>query len=103
MTTLLIACLMFAQSDASPAQAASKFALKLDFAIALPGVEGGFGHPVYRPYWPTLFVPARENGTVELIDVYRKTVETPWTWPEAPHSAAYFPFIDHVTVTDAKH
>lgn len=85
MFLVLLAAACAAQAPAPSASAP----LELVASIALPGVEGRIDHLAFDEAHGRLFVAALGNGSLELVDLARKTVEKRCTELHEPQGLAY--------------
>lgn len=102
MTSLTIVLFALLQAEIAPPKTAPRPALTLVATIPMPKVEGRIDHMALDAHANMLFVAARENGTIELIDVKDGKVFEPWTDEGEPQGAVYVDVLDQVVVTDGK-
>jgi DNA-binding beta-propeller fold protein YncE len=76
--------------------------LKLEQTIALPGVEGRIDHLTYDPVGQRLFVCARGNNTVEVLDLRKGERIHSITGLGAPQGIAYIPEFDRLFIANDK-
>ena len=82
--------------------AQSAVPLKLEKAIALPGVEGRIDHFAFDAASERLFVCALGNNTVEVLDLQKGERTHSITGLEAPQGVGYVAELDRILVANDK-
>ena len=98
---------IFTSSGARAEAAAGKGkeVFRLDKTIPLPGVKGGFDHLAFDAPTKRLFVAAKSNGSLEVIDLPSGTVKKSIPGLKAPQGVKVIPELKQVatcTSGDAK-
>jgi len=102
MWSVVLACssAVWVQEKAVPLSPVS--ALKFEFAIAMPGVEGRIDHMALDPKAGLLWVAARDNDSVEVLELATRTSKAGYRPRFKPQGVVYVDSRARVAVTYAE-